>query len=66
MISYAHDDGTEHDIAVRLSLSEAELRVDVEDDGRPFNPLQVAEPDPDRPVEDRPIGRPLGVRSQRS
>jgi len=61
VISYAHDDGAEHDIAVRLSLAERVLRVEVEDDGRPFNPLEVAEPDISRPPEDRPIGG-LGLR----
>jgi len=61
VISYAHDDGAEHEIAVRLSLAERELRVEVEDDGRPFNPLEVAEPDITLPPEDRSIGG-LGLR----
>jgi anti-sigma regulatory factor (Ser/Thr protein kinase) len=61
VISYAHDDGAEHDIAVRLSLAERELRIEVEDDGRPFNPLEVAEPDITLPPENRSIGG-LGLR----
>ena len=61
VISYAHADGAEHDIAVRLSLAGRDLLVEVEDDGRPFNPLEAPEPDISRPVEDRPIGG-LGLR----
>ena len=34
--------------------------MEVEDDGRPFNPLEAAPPDVNSPVEDRPIGG-LGI-----
>ena len=56
IISYAYDDGAEHDIVVRLSVLAGELSVEVEDDGRPFNPLEVATPLLDVPIDQRPIG----------
>jgi hypothetical protein len=30
--------------------------AEVEDDGRPFNPLEAPPPDLDRPIEERPVG----------
>ena len=64
IISYGYDDHDEHDIAIRLSLSTRapatdrarELLIEVEDDGRPFNPLDVKEPDISAPIEHRAIG----------
>ena len=60
IISYAYDDAKEHTIVVRLSLDEGKLTVEVEDDGRPFNPLNVLEPDTKQLLEERPIGG-LGI-----
>jgi anti-sigma regulatory factor (Ser/Thr protein kinase) len=56
VIRHAHDDQGVHPIAVRLEL-DAPARLTIEDDGKPFNPLEDA-PAPvlDGPVEDRPIG----------
>lgn len=56
IVSYGYDDDFEHRIVVRLALVPGGLRVEVEDDGRPFDPLAVPEPDIMAPVEDRPIG----------
>lgn len=56
VISYGYDDDYEHVISVRLALGADGLRVEVEDDGREFDPLAVAEPDLSAPVEERPIG----------
>lgn len=54
-------EGTEpRQIAVRLSLADAKLTVEVEDEGGPFNPLEAAEPDLDLPLDERPIGG-LGI-----
>jgi serine/threonine-protein kinase RsbW len=60
VISYGYDDDAEHDIVVRLTMQPGELAVQVEDDGRPFNPLDVAAPSLDVPLQERPIGG-LGV-----
>ena len=56
VISYGYPEGGEHVITVRLALKAAELVIEVEDDGRPFNPLTVAPPDLEAPPEERPIG----------
>ena len=60
VISYGFGDSAPHEIAVRLWFDGGQLVVQVEDDGRPFNPLDVADPNVNRPVEDRPIGG-LGI-----
>ena len=51
LIEHAYDDEAEHAIRIRLALSSGELRVEVEDDGRPFDPL--AAPPPELGVEPR-------------
>ena len=60
VIAYAYDDKADHRITLRLSLRTGELAAEVEDDGRPFNPLDAPPPDLTQPLEDRPIGG-LGV-----
>jgi serine/threonine-protein kinase RsbW len=65
IIRYAHDDGRQHVIAVRLTVESGVLRAEVEDDGRDFNPLQAPPPDLDASLEERPIGG-LGIHLVRS
>lgn len=60
IISYAYSDQGEHEITLRLSLDGTVLTAELEDDGNPFNPLDVPEPATDGSLEDRPIGG-LGV-----
>ena len=49
------------EIEVCLAADAEEVRVEISDDGRPFDPLTDAiEPDLDAPLEDRPIGG-LGI-----
>lgn len=49
------------EIEVCLDADAEEVRVEISDDGRPFDPLTDAiEPDLDAPLEDRPIGG-LGI-----
>jgi len=59
-IKYGYEDAAEHMIEVKLQISGNELAVTVTDDGRPFNPLELPEPDVRLPIEDRPIGG-LGI-----
>lgn len=60
IISYGYQDTQEHKISLRLILEENALIAEVEDDGIPFNPLNVQGPDITLPIEDRPIGG-LGI-----
>ncbi len=60
VISHGYDDQNEHSITVRLAFQDGMVLAEVEDDGRPFNPLDAPEPKLDQPLEDRPIGG-LGI-----
>jgi anti-sigma regulatory factor (Ser/Thr protein kinase) len=60
VIAHAYDDAREHWIAVRFLASPSQARVEVEDDGREFNPLTHPPVDTTTPLEQRAIGG-LGV-----
>jgi serine/threonine-protein kinase RsbW len=60
IISYAYTDGREHEIRLRLSAQPGEIKVEVEDDGRFFNPLEASEPDITQSLEERTLGG-LGI-----
>jgi anti-sigma regulatory factor (Ser/Thr protein kinase) len=64
VMSYGYDDDAQHEIVVHLSVSPDRpphhVEVEVEDDGRPFNPLDVARPNIEASIEDRPVGG-LGI-----
>ena len=59
-IKYGYEDSAEHVIEIELKLNARELVLTVTDDGHPFNPLQVPEPDTNKPVEDLRVGG-LGI-----
>ena len=60
VIRYAHDDAGDHEIVVRLGREGGEMAAEVEDEGRPFDPLQVGAPDLAAPLEERQVGG-LGI-----
>ncbi len=60
VMGYAYDDQREHEIRVRLEVNSEELVVEVEDDGKAFDPTQAPEVDTSAPLEQRPIGG-LGI-----
>jgi len=60
IVLYAYDDADDHQIGVLVSLTDGLLTAELIDDGRAFDPLQVAAPDVSAPLEDRPIGG-LGI-----
>jgi serine/threonine-protein kinase RsbW len=59
-INHGYDAGVRGEIAVRLCRAGDGVLLEVEDDGRPFDPLQTPPPDLSLPLERRPIGG-LGV-----
>ena len=65
IISHGYDDTAEHQIHVTLAVEDSVLTLRVEDDGRPFDPLQAPPPDLDLPLEERPVGG-LGIHIVRS
>jgi anti-sigma regulatory factor (Ser/Thr protein kinase) len=65
IIGYGYDDTGEHRIQVRLRLTDRLLQVEVEDDGRPFNPLEREPIDPTIPLDEKPLGG-LGIHMMRS
>lgn len=58
VIWYAFESGAEREIDVRLGLADGELRIEVEDGGRAFDPLSVPAVDLalERPAEEREVG----------
>ncbi len=60
IIKYGHEDSAEHYIQVDISLHEDLLILEITDDGRPFDPTEIPEPDLDVPLEERRIGG-LGI-----
>lgn len=56
IISYGYEDRENHFIDVRISLKDEKILLEVEDDGREFNPLAIPEADTASAVNERPIG----------
>jgi serine/threonine-protein kinase RsbW len=65
IIEHGYDDELRHHIHVSLALDGERLTIRVEDDGKPFNPLDTPPPDLNLPIEERPIGG-LGIHIVRS
>lgn len=65
IILYAHEGGEERRIEVTVSCNGREVRLELRDDGKPFNPLDAPNPDLDAPLEARPEGG-LGIYLMRS
>lgn len=60
IISYGFDDPANHVIKITVTTAKGSFTVSVEDDGRPFNPLEAKNPDLPQDVEDcKPGG--LGI-----
>src|ERR1700675_4439338 len=60
IISYAWPQGGSHTVRVVLSAEGARLIAEVTDDGVPFDPRAVPEPDLSAPLDERRVGG-LGV-----
>jgi len=60
IISYGYESKGGHKINVTLELKDTELIIKVEDDSRPFNPLETPKPDLEKPLEEMQVGG-LGI-----
>lgn len=60
IVQYAHADGGAHDIRVRFTVTPEAIEAEVEDDGRPFDPLALPPPDLRGALADRAVGG-LGI-----
>jgi sigma-B regulation protein RsbU (phosphoserine phosphatase) len=65
IVSYAYQDEELHDIEVVTELSGNRLVITITDEGVPFNPFGLGEPDVSAPVDERKIGG-LGIHLVRS
>ena len=65
VIEHGYEDTLEHEIPITVRFEGDLLTIEIEDDGRPFNPVAEPLPDVDLPLEERPIGG-LGILILRS
>jgi anti-sigma regulatory factor (Ser/Thr protein kinase) len=56
IIKYGYDDDREHSITLRVECLADCFRLQILDDGHPFDARQVPEPDPELNLEDRQPG----------
>ncbi len=60
IVSYGFKDGEEHLINIHLLIDSQELTIKIEDDGIPFNQMDIPAPDLDAPLAERKAGG-LGI-----
>ena len=56
IIKYGYDDTDPHTITVNLALFPDTIHLQLKDDGHPFDPLQMPEPDIHMPLDQRKVG----------
>lgn len=56
IMSYSYDDNKSHEIELKICVNENNLTFFLNDDGKPFNPLEVKVKNVDMSLKDRPIG----------
>ena len=57
VVSYGYDDDEEHEVEIVLSKNGKTIRIEIADDGRPFDPLQdTPEMDVESKLEERRVG----------
>lgn len=65
LMNYGFEDAQVHQIFIRLEMVNGGFQVEVEDDGKAFNPLEFPAPDLTLPLSERPVGG-LGIHLIRS
>lgn len=64
VLNYGYESGSTHRIVVALKVEDGCLCVDLQDDGKPFDPLATPPVDTSLPLADKPVGG-LGVHLMR-
>jgi len=65
ILLYAYPDSQVHEINFQFIIDNTAIRIYVEDDGIPFNPLNVNKPETTSPLQERKVGG-LGIHLVRS
>lgn len=60
VMNYGYKDARPHEILIRLEIVGGAFQIEVEDDGKSFNPLEQPEVDTTIPLSERPLGG-LGI-----
>ena len=60
VMNYAYPQGTSGNIEISVAYSDGALVFTISDEGKPFDPTKVSDPDTSLSAEDRPIGG-LGI-----
>jgi len=56
IIKYGYTDDRAHEISIQVRIEDGVLVAEIEDDGRPFDPLIQPEPDAKAPLKERRVG----------
>jgi len=56
IIKYGYTDDRAHEISIQLRVEDGMLVAEIQDDGRPFDPLILPEPDVKAPLKKRRVG----------
>ncbi len=56
IIQYGYTDDRAHEISIQLRVEDGMLVAEIQDDGRPFDPLILPEPDMRVPLMERRVG----------
>jgi anti-sigma regulatory factor (Ser/Thr protein kinase) len=60
IVHYAYEDNEEHLVKIHIKIRNNVLALEIKDDGKPFNPLEIPITDTEAPFEERKIGG-LGI-----
>ena len=56
IIAYAFEGSASQGIRLRLKQAQSRVNIEIEDEGKPFNPLEFQPPPPVSSLEDAPLG----------
>jgi serine/threonine-protein kinase RsbW len=60
IVHYAYEDNEEHLVKIHIKIRDNVLALEIKDDGKPFNPLEIPKTNTEAPFEERNIGG-LGI-----